>query len=55
MSKPTQYEIDTCRGVLEYLINEMEEYEPYAVNTINDFNEVLNQIPDACNLEDRDG
>ncbi len=46
MSKPTQYELDTTRETLEYLIANMNEHEPYAVSTIADFESCLGNIPE---------
>lgn len=52
MAKPTQYEIDTARDVLEYCIDELNVHEPYAVNTIEDFESVLGNIPDEDDMRD---
>lgn len=54
MSKPTQYEIDTTREVLEYLIANMEALEPHAVNTISDFESALGNIPEETDIEDHE-
>ena len=50
MNKPDQSDINTCREVLEYLLHDMYENEPYARNTIDDFESVLGNIPDEGDL-----
>jgi len=52
MNKPTQYEIDVTRTVLEYLIANMLALEPHAVNTIQDFEDVLGNIPEESDIEE---
>lgn len=41
MTTPSQYEFDTAREVLEFMVAHTEENEPHAVNTIETLNEVL--------------
>lgn len=50
MAKPTQNEIDITRTVLEYCIKSMNEHEPYAINTINSFEETLGNVPEEGEL-----
>lgn len=45
MTKPDQYELDTCHEVLEYLLEELETNEPYATNTIADLKAVIEAMP----------
>ena len=52
MAKPTQYEIDVTRGVLEYCIASMHQHEAYAINTINDFESTLTNIPNEDELQE---
>lgn len=54
MNKPSQYEIDVCREVLEYCIAEMQQNEPHALNTINHFEDTLGNIPNEDELGDLD-
>lgn len=45
MPKPTQYEIDTAREVIEYVLASTQEHEPHAVNTIAELEAVLSAFP----------
>ena len=45
MVKPTQYEIDTCIEVLEYAVADTTQNEPHAINTINQLEQVLSELP----------
>ena len=45
MIKPTQYELDTCLEVLEYMLAELEANEPYATSTIEDLKGVIESAP----------
>lgn len=54
MDKPTQDEIDTCREVLEYCIADMQQNEPFAHNTIDDFESTLSNIPNEDDMGDVD-
>ena len=49
-AKPTQYEIDTCREVLEYCIADTRQNEPHAHNTISTLEEALSTIPNEDDL-----
>lgn len=52
MARPTQYEIDTCREVLEYCIADTKQNEPHATHTIETWEEALSTIPNEEDLGD---
>ena len=54
MDKPTQYEIDVCREVLEYCIADCLKNEPHAVNTIAEWEAALSTLPNEDELGDVD-
>lgn len=54
METPSQDAINTCRDVLEYCIADTTQNEPYAVNTIEAFEEALRNIPDEEEMGDVD-
>lgn len=39
-------QLDTCRGVLDILIEDLKENEPYARDVIRDLEDTLSHIPD---------
>lgn len=52
MDKPAQYEIDIAREVLEYCIADTTQNEPYAVVTLQAFENALANIPNEEDMED---
>lgn len=52
MDKPTQDELDTCRDVLDYLIENAEALEPHAIHTINVWKEAASMIPCEDDIEE---
>ncbi len=52
--KPTQYEIDCCREVLEYCIADTQQNEPHAMAIIETWEEALSQIPNEDELGEVD-
>ena len=45
MNRPTQAEIDTCIKVLDYAIEDTTQNEPWAINSINQLEQVLAELP----------
>ena len=45
MHKPDEYELETAIEVLEYIVADLQQNEPHAINTIADIEAVLEAMP----------
>mgnify|MGYP003671507547 CR=1 FL=1 len=50
MNKPTEEDLETTRSTLEYLIASCQEHEPFAVNTIAEWEAAMATVP--CDPDD---